>query len=55
MTTPTVRIEYDDHVDVIFDKVNQALKEHGLAFEDDEQPHDGFCLLELKKVPTGTT
>jgi hypothetical protein len=45
-----LRIDYDDNGVDVMDKVNKALEEHGLRFEDDEQPHDGFCLLTLRKI-----
>lgn len=50
----TLRINYDDDVCNITDKINAALEEHGLKFEDDDLPHDGFNILTLKRVETGT-
>ena len=46
----TLRIDYDDDVCDIVDEINDALEEHGLCFEDDEQPHDGFNILTLRRV-----
>jgi hypothetical protein len=45
-----LRLEYDDDGLAVIDKVNAALAPHGLHFEDDCLPHDGFCLLTLKPV-----
>ena len=44
--------ESDTSLDVI-DKVNRALLEHGLEFEDDGKEHDGFCVLTLRKLEPG--
>lgn len=49
----TLRVAYDDNVCDIIDKLNAALEEHGLKFEDDEQPHDGFNILTLRRVEAG--
>jgi hypothetical protein len=38
----TLRIEYDDDGLTIIEKVNEALKNHGLSFETDDEPYDGF-------------
>lgn len=46
----TLRIEYDDNIVDVVDRLNDALEEHGLKFEDDELPHDGFNVLTLKRV-----
>lgn len=46
----TLRIDYDDNGLDAMDKVNEALEEHRLKFEDDEKPHDGFCLFTLRKT-----
>lgn len=47
---PQFRIEYDDHAFDIIDKVNEALKPHGLEFIFDDQEHDGFDICELQNV-----
>ena len=45
-----LRVDYDDTALDIMDKINAALEEHGLKFEDDELPHDGFELFALRKI-----
>jgi hypothetical protein len=45
-----VRIEYDDDQLNVVDKINAALKRHGLIFVDDGLPHDGYCLFTLRAV-----
>jgi hypothetical protein len=45
-----MRLDYDDQGIDIMDKVNKALKVHGLTFEDDGLPHDGFNLYTLGPV-----
>lgn len=45
-----VRIEYDDDVLNIIDKINTALERHGLVFVDDDLPHNGYCLFILQAV-----
>lgn len=44
-----IKIEYDDDILNILDKVNQAISDYGFIFEDDGNPHDGFCILSLIK------
>jgi hypothetical protein len=46
----TIRLEYDDDVLDILEKVNEALRERGLTFEDDMQEHDGFSIYILKEI-----
>jgi hypothetical protein len=53
-----IRIEYDDDQLNVVDKINTALKHHGLVLVDDGLPHDGYCLFTLQAVvkagaPTG--
>jgi len=43
-----VRIDYDDHPEDIIEKINAALRAHGLALVDDGQAHDGYCLFTLQ-------
>lgn len=45
-----MRVEYDDQLDGVVDKVNGVLEAHGLRFEDDGNEHDGFCIYTLVKV-----
>ena len=45
-----VRIEYDDDQLNVVDKINTALKRHGLVFVDDGLPHDGYCLFTLQAI-----
>lgn len=45
-----VRIEYDDDQLDVVDKINTALKHHGLVLVDDGLPHDGYCLFTLQTV-----
>lgn len=50
-----IRIEYDDDQLNVVEKLNEELKPHGLAFVDDELPHDGYQLLTLQmtcKLPS---
>jgi hypothetical protein len=42
-----VRLEYDDQVFDIIGKINEALAAKGLRFDDDEEEHDGFIILNL--------
>jgi hypothetical protein len=50
MPSNEVRIEYDDDVIRIIDKINKALEEQNLKLEDDMQEHDGWIILKLKKT-----
>ena len=50
----TLRINYDHDLIEIIDMVNKALEEHGLRFEDDDQYHDGYNILTLKRVEPST-
>jgi hypothetical protein len=45
-----VRIEYDDQLNDVVDKINTALERHGLVLVDDGLPHDGYCLFSLQAV-----
>jgi hypothetical protein len=45
-----VRIEYDDDQLNVVDKINTALKRHGLVLVDDGLLHDGYCLFTLQAV-----
>jgi len=45
-----VRIEYDDDQLAVVDKINVALKRHGLVLVDDDLPHEGYCLFTLQTV-----
>ncbi len=47
-TLNQVRIEYDDDQLNVIEKINRALKQHGLALVDDDLPHEGFCLFTLQ-------
>lgn len=44
-----ITVEHDDNAIDVIDKVNKALKEHRLVFEDDGEEHDGFVVLKLKE------
>lgn len=47
---PTLRIDYDDNLLDVIDKVNEVLEEVGLRFEDDGKDHDGwneYTIVEL--------
>ena len=44
-----VKIQYDDDILKIIDKINEVLEEHGLSLEDDMQEHDGFNIYSLVK------
>lgn len=48
-----IRIDYDDDQLDVVDKINVALKSHGLSFVDDDQTHDGYCLFTLEKRSQG--
>ena len=57
-----IRIEYDDDQLNVIDKINTALKSHGLVLVDDGLPHDGYCLFILQAIskadaagPAGTS
>jgi hypothetical protein len=45
-----VRIEYDDDQLNVVEKINSALKAHGLVLVDDELPHDGYCIFTLRTI-----
>jgi len=45
-----IRIEYDDDQLNVVEKINRALKPHGLVFVDDDLPHDGYCLFTLQTI-----
>lgn len=42
-----VRINYDDQLEDVMEKVNEALEEQGLHFVADGLEHDGFMLYTL--------
>lgn len=46
----TVRIEYDDDVLQIINKINKTLKSRDLVLEDDMQEHDGFIIMALREI-----
>ena len=46
----TIRFNYDDSLDHVISKINEALHEHGLVIECDSLPHDGFELAEIRKI-----
>ncbi len=48
-----LRIDYDDDQLEIIDKVNKALAQYGLQFQDDMKEHDGFMLLDLVEKKNG--
>ena len=47
MDPQIIRVDYDDQIDDVINKINVALEEHGLSFRVDDQVHDGFDLYEL--------
>jgi hypothetical protein len=49
MSNP-IRIEYDDDQLNVVEKINRALKQHGLVLTDDGLPHDGYCLFTLQTI-----
>ncbi len=49
-----VRIEYDDDQLAVVDKINNALKAHGLVLVDDDLPHNGYCLFTLQAIKPRT-
>ncbi len=44
-----MKIEYDDDLLEVIEKVNAELWSHNLKFVDDDEEHDGFCLYSLEK------
>ena len=46
----TLKVEYDDHLDEVIDKVNEALRRFNLEFVCYELPHDGFMIYEVKRI-----
>lgn len=48
-----IRFEYDDQINDAIDKINVALKSHGLILESDEAEHDGFELYRLRELTKG--
>lgn len=49
-TGADMRIDHDDHLEDCIEKVNKALEKCGIAFVDDAEEHDGFCLYQLETV-----
>lgn len=51
----TMDLWYDDDALTIMEKVNEQLKEHGLEFECDNLPHDGWerYILVKKEIENG--
>ncbi len=47
----SIRFDYDDQYYDIIGKVNDALSQYGIQFEDDEKEHDGFCVCNLEVEP----
>lgn len=47
MADTQIRIDYDDQLNEVVDKVNAALAAHELEFRDDGEAHDGYCLYNL--------
>lgn len=45
----TVRIEYDDDILHVIDKINDALATRNLILQDDMLEHDGFIILTLEE------
>lgn len=48
-----IRIQYDDDQIEVMDKVNAALRRHGLTFVDDGAVHEGYCIFVLQAAPSG--
>lgn len=46
-----IRVEYDDDLMDVVDRVDAALRRYGLALVEDGLPHDGYCVLELRVLP----
>ena len=45
-----LRIDYDDILPDIIDRINTFLEPHNLAFVDDMKDHDGYCLFTLTEA-----
>ena len=43
------RIEYDDHIEEVVDKISAALEKHGLTIEYDGDGGDGYVDYEIVK------
>lgn len=50
-----VRVDYDDDQLDVVDKINAALRCHGLAFVDDGLTHDGYCIFTLRTRKEGSS
>ena len=50
-----LRLNYDDSGIDIVDKINKALEEHGLWFQDDGEEHDGFRIQKIGQCAGYTT
>jgi hypothetical protein len=48
--TDQVRIDYDDQLNDVVDKINRVLRSRGLIFVDDELLHDGYCVYTLQPI-----
>ena len=45
-----MRVNYDDDLLEVIDKVNVELSQHELVFVDDGEIHDGFCVYSLEEA-----
>ena len=49
-TPGQIRIDYDDDQLNVIEKINKALKAHGLVLVDDGLPHDSYCIFTLQTI-----
>ena len=45
-----IRIDYDDDQLNVIEKINKALKVHGLVLVDDGLPHNAYCIFTLQTL-----
>jgi hypothetical protein len=50
MADSAIRIGHDDDIAEFIAKANKALEPHHLAFVDDGEPHDGYCVVNLVRL-----
>lgn len=45
-----MEIEYDDSIEDVLCKINDALRKYDLEIVDDGREHDGFIIAEIIKI-----
>ena len=50
MSESTIRLDYDDDLGAAVDKINVALREHGLELQYEEGFNDGYEILRVANI-----